>query len=101
MSELRFRNRVIYSAVILIAVLLLVNMTLVYTSNQIINYNKAAQEEAEKIRLTTVELMRAIHLLDVGLRGYALYPEGNMITPFDTANARKGRLMRILEKELS
>ncbi|HEY3405345.1 MAG TPA: ATP-binding protein [Ohtaekwangia sp.] len=101
MPELRFRNRVIYFTVILIGVLLLVNMTLVYKGNQVINHNKAIQEEAEKIRLTTVEMMRAIHLLDVGLRGYALYPKGNMITPFDTANNRKVRLMRILEKELS
>jgi len=101
MPELRFRNRVIYFTVVLISILLLVNIVLLYNSSNVIKHQKELQEEAEKIRLTAVEMLRTIHLLDVGLRGFALNPEGNMLTPFDSAQVRKTRYLTILEQELS
>ncbi|RAV99233.1 sensor histidine kinase [Pseudochryseolinea flava] len=63
---------IVYILFVLILSLLLANIILMYQNNKVIEYNKAQQEEAERIKVNTLDIIRTIHQLDMGLRGYAL-----------------------------
>ena len=62
----------VYVLVTLIPVLLLANIFLIYQNSRVIEYNKGLQDEAEKIKVNTLDIIRSIHQMDMGLRGYAL-----------------------------
>lgn len=63
---------VVYVLFVLISALLLANVFLMYQNNKVIEYNKTLQEEAERIKVNTLDVIRTIHQVDMGLRGYAL-----------------------------
>jgi signal transduction histidine kinase len=100
MTDIFLRNRIIYSIILLIAILLGLNGLFTITSGHKIQEQAEAQSLAESIKLNTNEVIRHIHLLDVGLRGYALSKNPSMLVPMDTANARKARLLNQLEEQL-
>jgi signal transduction histidine kinase len=56
----------------LITILLLVNILLIYLNSKVIEENKNLQDEAEKIKVNTLDIIRTIHQVDMGMRGYAL-----------------------------
>ena len=62
----------IRALVLLITTLLLLNIFLIYRNAEVIEYNKNLQEETEKIKVNTLDIIRTIHQMDMGLRGYAL-----------------------------
>jgi signal transduction histidine kinase len=43
----------------------------VYRNNLVIAFNKQQQEDAEKIKVNTVDVIRSLHLLDLSVRSYA------------------------------
>lgn len=55
-----------------IAGLLLLNILLIYRNSRVIEYNKQLQEEAEKTKVNTLDIIRTVHQIDMGLRAYAL-----------------------------
>jgi signal transduction histidine kinase len=62
----------VYSLFVLVSGLLLANIFLMYKNNQVIEVNKGLQEEAERIKVNTLDIIRTIHQVDMGARGYAL-----------------------------
>jgi len=67
-----FKGYVLWIVVCLVGLLLLANIYLMYKNNQVITFNKVRQEEAEKIKVGTADVMRSLHLLDLVIRSYAL-----------------------------
>ncbi len=65
------KGYVLYTVVFLIAVLLLGDIYLIYQNNRVITFNKNQQEQAEKIKVNTSEVIRSLHLLDLAVRSYA------------------------------
>ena len=84
----------------LITVLLLANIFLTLKTNQEIRRDKEIHAEADAIRLQLLEVIRTLHLVDLGLRGYALNPQKQLLIPFDSANARHFRYLKGLEQSL-
>ena len=62
--------------VLMVAVsgLLLLNVFLIYRNAQVIEKNLQQQEETEKVKVNTINIIRTIHHVDMGMRGYALVP---------------------------
>lgn len=61
-----------YAVVSILSTLLLINVVLTRRNSETIEYNKNLQEQAEKIKVNTLDIIRTIHQIDMGLRGYAL-----------------------------
>lgn len=72
MIDNRFEKYAIHALMATIAALLLLNIFLIYRNSRVIEYNKQLQEEAEKIKVNTLDIIRTIHQIDMGLRAYAL-----------------------------
>ena len=72
MTNNRFEKYAIHALMISIAGLLLLNVFLIYRNSRVIEINKQLQEEAEKTKVNTLDIIRTIHQIDMGLRGYAL-----------------------------
>jgi signal transduction histidine kinase len=101
MQKLTFSRKFVYGIIILITLLLLANVIVVYENNKVITHNKEAQHQTEVIKLNALEMIRTLHLLDIGLRGYALNPENTTITlPYDSAVRRKERYLKALSEKL-
>lgn len=67
-----FKGYVLWIVVFLVGLLLLANIYLMYRNNLVIAFNKQQQEEAEKVKVSTADVMRSLHLLDLAVRSYAL-----------------------------
>jgi signal transduction histidine kinase len=68
----RLEKYAIHALMISIAGLLLLNIFLIYRNSRVIELNKQLQEEAEKTKVNTLDIIRTIHQIDMGLRAYAL-----------------------------
>lgn len=75
MTNNRFEKYAIHALMISIAGLLLLNIFLIYRNSRVIEINKQLQEEAEKTKVNTIDIIRTIHQIDMGLRAYALVEE--------------------------
>ena len=96
----KLRHRVIYLTVFIIAVLMLGNIYLILQNNQRIQENIRIQQETEQVKLLTLDVIRSLHLLDLGLRGRALVESDQIIAAYDTAMRRLTYDIRSLEKIL-
>lgn len=97
MHRLTFSRKFIFGIITLITLLLLGNVIIVYENNKVITHNKELQHQTELIKITASEMVRTLHMLDLGLRGYALHPENRgLVVPYDTAVRRKSRFMDTL-----
>ncbi|WKZ61287.1 MAG: HAMP domain-containing sensor histidine kinase [Cyclobacteriaceae bacterium] len=76
-KPLRIRN--LYPVVTLTTVLLLVSIYLAYQNSQSIRESRKIAEEAEQVAVNTNNIIRYLHLADIGLRGYALVRENPQI----------------------
>lgn len=72
MSNNSIEKYAIHALMVAIAGLLLLNIFLIYRNSKVIEYNKELQEGAEKIKVNTIDIIRTIHQIDMGLRAYAL-----------------------------
>lgn len=100
LSHFPSSKRVIYSTIAAIIILLALNITLLIHHTTVMEEQRVLRQEAESVKVATVEVLRNTHILDLGLRGYALYPVGQMIVPFDSAIRRKQRYLQSLEATL-
>jgi CHASE3 domain sensor protein len=100
LPRIRFRGKVMYMLIGMMTALLLANIFLTIKTNRQIAEDKALHEEADGIRIQLIEVLRTLHLIDVGLRGFALYDDQQMLAPFDSANKRQERYFRQLENSL-
>lgn len=98
--RIRFRGKVMFAIIALIGLLLFANIFLTIKTTREIATDKAIKEEADSIRLQLVETIRMLHLIDIGLRGYALEANPQLLVPFDSANLRHHRYLHHLESAL-
>ncbi|MBL0742317.1 sensor histidine kinase [Chryseolinea lacunae] len=95
------KGYVLYAVVFLVALLMLINMLLIYRNNQVITFNKQQQEEAERIKVNASEVIRALHLLDMAVRSYAIVEKASFLDARDTAIADMNNAFNGLEKALA
>lgn len=96
------RGQLLYVVVALIGLLLVANILLIFRNSQVIEHNKKLQEEAEQIKVNTLDVIRNLHLLDLGLRGYALVKNSKLIVePIDSVSAHKEIIFNNLETALA
>lgn len=89
-----------YSLVILISVLLLFYFFLNRRNSTIIDKNIEIKKQAEMIKVKTTDVIRALHLMDLGIRGYALLPNEANIGAYDTAMVHLEHTFSYLENAL-
>lgn len=94
------KGYVLYGIVFVIALLLLGDIYLIYKNNLIITSNKNLQEQAEKIKVGTSEVIRSIHLLDLAVRSYAFVPNEHFDSAIQTALSDKNSSLLQLETQL-
>ena len=97
-----FSKRVVLlvSIIAVVVMLLVANFFLTKRNSAVINETKESLELAAAVRVKMDEVIRNVHLLDLGLRGYALVQQPNMQLAYDTAFARKEPLFASLESNL-
>lgn len=95
-----FKKRGIYWIVILISLLLIAKVFISYRNSLVIDENVRIQKEAERIKVNTLDIIRTLHSLDLGIRGYAIIPDDKIGDPYDSAWIRKDFVFRNLERSL-
>ncbi len=85
----RHRSTILFSIVGAIAILLLVNIVLIYQNSLLIEGNRKIQNDAEQAKINSLDIIRNIHLLDIGLRGYALVKNPAFLSTIDTAKSNR------------
>ncbi|HEY3403148.1 MAG TPA: ATP-binding protein [Ohtaekwangia sp.] len=78
-AKSRFGRYIVYILTVSISVLLLVNVFLIYFNSKVIERNKQLQEQTEKIKVNVLDMIRRIHQVDLGVRGYALIKAKNQL----------------------
>ncbi len=94
------RSKVLYSIVGVIGILLLVNVGLIYQNSRIIERNKESQENAEAAKINTLDVIRNLHLLDLGIRGYALVNNPQLLASADSIHITQKNTFTKLENAL-
>ncbi len=94
------RSKVLYSIVGVIAILLLANVGLIYQNSRIIERNKESQENAESAKINTLDVIRNLHLLDLGIRGYALVNNPQLLGATDSSYIIQQEIFSKLESTL-
>jgi signal transduction histidine kinase len=83
-----------------ITLLLIVQLIFSYRNSEIIEENLALRRQAQQVKVNTLDIIRTLHQLDIGLRGYALVPNSQLADPFDSAHIRIKSVFATLENEL-
>ena len=97
----RLKGFAIYIIVFIIGLLLVSNIFLIYKNNQKIEHNKTVYENAEKIKVNTVEIIRNLHLVDMALRSFALVKQEKFLALADTSLRDKDTTFHMLERSLA
>jgi len=95
-----FKGYVLWMVVLLVGLLLLANIYLMYRNNLVITFNKQQQEEAEKIKVNTVDVIRSLHLLDLAVRSYAFVKSEHYMLAIDSALKNNRLSFSLLEAPL-
>ncbi len=95
------RARLLFSIAALIAAMLLANAVLMYRNSNVIEDNRVLSVEAESAKVNTVDIIRNIHLLDLGIRGYALTKDSTFLSSIDSAKAARGRVLANVQTALT
>jgi signal transduction histidine kinase len=95
------KGKRIYSIVVMIGILMLLNIFLIRKNGQNIEENQEVLINARYITNNAEEIVQNLHLLDLGIRGYALTGKLEMYqSPYDTATARKNEAFNYLVSAL-
>lgn len=90
----------VWIVVIMIAVLLATLFLFSYRNSRIIQENLQARHQAQLVKLNTGDVIRSLHLMDLGIRGYALVPSAQIGGSYDSGRTRVLRILPALEKSL-
>lgn len=97
-----FKRYGVYATVVLIGLLLIGNIYLIYENNKRIEYHKNVYENAENIRVNTLEIIRNLHLLDMALRSYALVKSNETFLRIaDSCAERRPEIFANLQRSLA
>ncbi|HZB11536.1 MAG TPA: ATP-binding protein [Chryseolinea sp.] len=94
------KGYVLYAIVCLIALLILGDIFLIYQNNRVITFNKNQQEQTEKVKISTSDVMRSLHLLDLAVRSYAFVKNQHFINAIEIAVRDKRISLNDLENSL-
>jgi signal transduction histidine kinase len=83
-----------------ITLLLIVQLIFTDRNSVIIEENLVLRRQAQQVKVNTLDIIRTLHQLDIGIRGYALVPNAQLADPFDSAHVRIKVVFNTLEKEL-
>lgn len=97
----RFEKYAVHALMVSIAGLLLLNIFLIYRNSQVIEYNKQLQEEAEKVKVNTIDVIRTLHQIDMGLRAYALIGTAEQVRVVTAGYSRLDTIFVNLHRSLS
>src|SRR6478752_2681698 len=87
--------------ILVIGVSLVASMSLAIRNNYVIEENHALQQQTQRIRsLTQNILSTTMHGLDLGVRGYALTKDNNMLRPYEEALQSTPAIFRRLDSLL-
>lgn len=100
-ENLKYRKKAVYFLVATIVLCLMAELVLMHRNNKVLQRSIEIQQEAEAIKVNTLDIIRNVHLLDLGIRGYALDQIESMKTPIDTAFANKEKIFLRVQKSLS
>ena len=92
-----FKGYVLYTIVFLIALLILGDIYLIYRNNQVITFNKNQQEQTEKVKISTSDVMKSLHLLDLAVRSYAFVNNRHYKNAMEIAIRDKNTALLALE----
>lgn len=96
----RFRN--LYPIAGITTLLLMTSIYLAYRNSQTIQSSRQMHDEAREIAVSTNNIIRYLHLADIGLRGYALVKENPQIrNASDTAKLEIKETFQILDESLA
>lgn len=95
-----FRGYLLYVTVFLIAFLILGDIYLIRRNNSVITFNKGQQEQAEKVKVSTSDVIRSLHLLDLAIRSYAFLKNDHFMAAMDSAVVYKNAALYSLEVPL-
>jgi signal transduction histidine kinase len=90
----------IWIVVMIITLLLIVQLLFSYRNSQVIEENIIIRHQAEQIKVNTLDIIRTLHLLDIGIRGYALVPNPQLADPVDSAHVKIKTILQVLDREL-
>ncbi len=95
-----FKGYVLYTVVFLIALLILGDIYLIYRNNQVITFNKNQQDQTEKVKISTSDVMKNLHLLDLAVRSYAFVNNLHYKNAIELAIRNKDTALSALETSL-
>ena len=95
-----FKGYVLYAIVLLIALLIIGDIYLIHQNNNVITFNKKEQEQAEKVKISTSDVIRSLHLLDLAVRSYAFVSNQHFKNAIATAIQDKNSSLSQLETTL-
>ena len=96
----KLKGYLLYIVVSLVGLLLLGNIYLIYRNSQVIAVNKKQQEEAERIKVNTVDIIRSLHLLDLAVRSYTFVKGDHFLIAATDAIKDNGMAISTLEAPL-
>ena len=94
------KGYLLYAIVLLVALLIVGDIYLIYQNNNVIIFNKNQQEQAEKIKISTGDVIKNLHLLDLAVRSYAFVRNEHFMRAIENAIERKNNAFHSLEVSL-
>ncbi len=95
------KSLITYLLLFIISILLLFYLTMTMRNSEVIKDNIEIKNKAEKIKGEANDIIRKLHLMDLGIRGYAILPQQNYIGNYDSAIFYLEYSFAFLERELS
>jgi CHASE3 domain sensor protein len=87
--------------ILVIGVSLVASMSLAIRNNYVIEENHALQQQTQRVRSLTQDILSTtMHGLDLGVRGYALTKDNNMLRPYEEALQSTPSIFRRLDSLL-
>ncbi len=96
----RITGSIIYTLVVMVMALLVANAYLIYRNSGIIEQNIRLQKEAEQIKINTLDIVRTLHQIDMGVRGYALTHSESQSFVVNEGFLRKNKFFSSIERSL-
>ncbi|HEY0653876.1 MAG TPA: ATP-binding protein [Chryseosolibacter sp.] len=99
-GNLKYRKKSVFVLVAIIAFCLLVELLLMHRNNEALKRSVDIQQQAEALKVNTLDIIRNVHLLDLGLRGYALDSGKAMKSSMDSALSNKAKIFLRVQNSL-
>src|SRR6478735_9124136 len=93
----KFKRFAIYFVALIISVLLLINILLIKSNNDVLERNRILLEETERVKLHTLDIVRNGHQLDMSLRGLAILDNQRNQDVFDNSFYHKDEIFDSLK----